>query len=444
MPGKTVTNAAARRFVAATIAAAVLGVVLSAQFDPWFQVQAPSTVAIVSFVVVALLLELAEHQLAVSATGSIAFIIFIASALVFGPTWGCVVTSVSFAGAHLLNRRPPLKVGFNVSQYVLSILLSSGTYIAAGGMIPPESLDHSLGPFAAMVVVFFAVNSLAVSKVVALSQERGLWEVWRRNTWTLAAYDLVASTIALAIAFLYGRYGVFAVAGVVAPILFLRHIYMVNLQLQVANREMLDVMVKSIEARDPYTSGHSQRVAEFARLIARELGLGLGEIDRIATAALLHDVGKIYEEFAPLLRKTSRLTADEYRTMRSHPIKSAELVATVSGLRGYVEKAVRHHHENIDGSGYPDGLKEEDIPIGARVIMVADTVDAMTSHRPYRDALSYEEVLIETERFSGTQFDPDVVAAFRSSSALRNLLDSNREPEGSVQPRAEGRAVRLA
>ncbi len=444
MSGKSVSNVATRRFVVATIAAAVLGVLLSARLDPWFRVQTPSTFAIMIFVVVALLLELAEHRLAVSATGSIAFIIFIASALVFGPTWGSVVTAVSFTGAHLLNRRPLLKVGFNVSQYVLAILLSSVTYMALGGAIPPVSLDHSVGPFAVMVVVFFSVNSLAVSNVVALSEERSLLEVWRRNTWHLAAYDLFASTIALAIAFLYGRYGVFAVAGVVAPILFLRHIYMVNLQLQAANREMLDVMVKSIEARDPYTSGHSQRVAEFARLIARELGLGLGETDKIATAALLHDVGKIYEEFAPLLRKPSRLTADEFRTMRSHPLKSAELVATVSGLRGYIETAVRHHHESLDGSGYPDGLKGEDIPIGARVIMVADTVDAMTSHRPYRDALLYDEVVAETERCSGTQFDPSVVAAFRSCVAIRKLLDASRGERGPDPLLVPEKAVRLA
>jgi HD-GYP domain-containing protein (c-di-GMP phosphodiesterase class II) len=282
-------------------------------------------------------------------------------------------------------------------------------------------------PFGAMVLAFFGVNSLAVSAAVALAERRGLGEVWLRNTWSLAAYDLVASTVGLGIAVLYSsRYGFFAVGGVVVLILFLRHVYMVNLQLQAANREMLDVMVKSIEARDPYTGGHSQRVAELARLISRQLGLGLRDIDSIATAALLHDVGKIYEEFAPLLRKEDRLTADEYAVMKTHPIRSGDLVGTVSSLRGLVEKSVRHHHERYDGSGYPDKLMGETIPIGARIIMVADTVDAMTSHRPYRPALDYEAVVSELRRYSGLQFDPTVVQAFLGCGAARVFLDSRR------------------
>jgi HD-GYP domain-containing protein (c-di-GMP phosphodiesterase class II) len=281
-----------------------------------------------------------------------------------------------------------------------------------------------------MVLAFFGVNSLAVSAAVALNEKRGLGEVWLRNTWSLAAYDLVASTLGLGIAVLYSsKYGLFAVGGVVALILFLRHVYMVNLQLQAANREMLDVMVKSIEARDPYTGGHSHRVAELARMLARQLGLSLREVDSIGTAALLHDVGKIYEEFAPLLRKADSLTADEFSMMQTHPIRSSELVATVTNLRGLVEKAVRHHHESYDGSGYPDKLAGDAIPVGARIIMVADTVDAMTSHRPYRPALGYEEVVSELRRYSGSQFDPTIVEAFLQSGAIKGFLDSRRSPQ---------------
>jgi len=275
------------------------------------------------------------------------------------------------------------------------------------------------------VIAFFAVNSLAVSFAVALSEHRPLGEVWLRNTWSLAPYDLVASTLGLGIAILYtSKYGLFAVGAVVALILFLRHVYVVNLQLQAANREMLDVMVKSIEARDPYTSGHSQRVSETARMLAREVGLSLRDIDSVSTAALLHDVGKIYEEFAPLLRKGASLSDDEFRVMQTHPIRSAELVGTVSNLRGPVEKAVRHHHESYDGSGYPDKLAADSIPIGARIIMVADTVDAMTSHRPYRRALGYAEVTSELQKYSGIQFDPQVVRAFLRSAAIKALIES--------------------
>jgi HD-GYP domain-containing protein (c-di-GMP phosphodiesterase class II) len=114
--------------------------------------------------------------------------------------------------------------------------------------------------------------------------------------------------------------------------------------------------------------------------------------------------------------------------MQTHPIRSSELVATVTSLRGLVEKAVRHHHESYDGSGYPDKLAGDTIPIGARVIMVADTVDAMTSHRPYRPALGYEELVSELRRYSGSQFDPTVVEAFLQSGAVKGFLDSRRSP----------------
>jgi hypothetical protein len=422
---------ALRLYILATIALAAIAFLGVAVIDEYFPGRISDNISgIVVFLVVGLILELAEHRLAISASGSISFIMYLAALLVFGPTWGGLLTATSFSVAHSLNRRPPLKIAFNAAQQMLAILMAGQVYLGLGGVIRPTSLDSSLVPFGAMVVGFFGVNSLAVSAAVALSEKRGLGEVWLRNTWSLAAYDLVASTLGLGIAVLYSsRYGLFAVGGVVALILFLRHVYMVNLQLQAANREMLDVMVKSIEARDPYTGGHSHRVAELARMIARQLGLSLREIDSIATAALLHDVGKIYEEFAPLLRKADSLTADEFSLMQTHPIRSSELVATVSNLRGLVEKAVRHHHESYDGSGYPDKLVGEAIPVGARIIMVADTVDAMTSHRPYRPALGHEELVSELRRYSGSQFDPTVVEAFLQSGAAKVFLDSRRGPK---------------
>src|SRR5206468_4156517 len=150
-------------------------------------------------------------------------------------------------------------------------------------------------------------------------------------------------------------------------------------QLVQANRDLLELMVKAIEARDPYTSGHSQRVSQYARILAKEAGLSGKQVEQITTAALLHDVGKIYEDYAPLLRKEGKLTPEERRLLQSHPSRSAELVTTISKLKGPVADAVRYHHENFDGSGYPDGVAGENIPIGARIIMLADTLDAMTT-----------------------------------------------------------------
>src|SRR6184192_4485741 len=147
------------------------------------------------------------------------------------------------------------------------------------------------------------------------------------------------------------------------PLFLVRQLYQMNVQLTEELEEKLELMVKAMEARDPYTSGHSRRVAEYAMAIARELKLSATELDQIKRAALLHDVGKIYEEFAPLLRKNGQLSPEERVVMRTHVVRSAQLVATAAKLRGSVEAIIRHHHENYDGSGYPDGIANYQIPI---------------------------------------------------------------------------------
>jgi len=194
------------------------------------------------------------------------------------------------------------------------------------------------------------------------------------------------------------------------------------------------LMVKAMEARDPYTSGHSRRVSEYAVVIGRELRLSMSDLDSVKRAALLHDVGKIYEEFAPLLRKEGRLSPEEMMIMRSHVVRSAELVATATRLRGTVEAMIRHHHENYDGSGYPDGLAGEQIPMGARIIMVADTIDAMTTDRPYRKALSLSKALEELVKYAGQQFDPRLVELVSKSPGMRRLLGPQLVPETAKIP----------
>src|SRR5207249_3305379 len=160
--------------------------------------------------------------------------------------------------------------------------------------------------------------------------------------------------------------------------------------------------------------------------------LSANALDSIKRAALLHDVGKIYEEFAPLLRKDGKLSPEERMTMQTHVVRSAQLVATAARLRGPVEAMIRHHHENFDGSGYPDGLSGEQIPIGARIIMIADTIDAMTTDRPYREALPFDRVLEEMRKYAGQQFDPRLVDIMTKSTAIRRLVGLSSQP---VPPR---------
>jgi putative nucleotidyltransferase with HDIG domain len=166
----------------------------------------------------------------------------------------------------------------------------------------------------------------------------------------------------------------------------------------------------ALDVRDRETEGHAQRVARYMDLMARELRSEKVDVRTLRRGALLHDLGKIGIP-DEVLRKTGELDGAEWRVMKRHPAYGARILAGIPFLSGAAE-IVRHHHEHYDGSGYPDGLAGEDIPLGARIFAVADALDAMTSDRPYRRAMSLEAAITEIERCRGLQFDPAIVDAF--------------------------------
>jgi putative nucleotidyltransferase with HDIG domain len=174
--------------------------------------------------------------------------------------------------------------------------------------------------------------------------------------------------------------------------------------------ETLGVLAETIDQRDPYTAGHSRRVADYSRLLAKALGMPQREIDVIGHAALLHDVGKIGIPDAVLFKEDT-LDSAERGVIAEHPVIGARIIRGVSSMEDVVP-CVLHHHEHIDGSGYPDHLRNDEIPRGSRVIAVADTFDAMTTDRPYRHALSVDAACRELRRVAGTQLDAAYVAAF--------------------------------
>jgi putative nucleotidyltransferase with HDIG domain len=277
---------------------------------------------------------------------------------------------------------------------------------------------------AGAVLTYFLVNSSAVSVAVALGDQVAFGKAWSRIGGSSLLYDFASSALAALLAFLYVKWQLLGLLLVIIPIWFVRHNYHVVFQLEQVNRDLLELMVKAIEARDPYTSGHSLRVAQIAEQIASERGLASRIVSQVGTAALLHDVGKIHEDFAPLLRKNGMLDQTERALMQTHPSRSADLVNTISGFRGPIVDAVRHHHEKYDGTGYPKGLAGEAIPLGSRIIMIADTIDAMTTNRPYRNALTFERVIAELEQFAGRQFDPNLVSLVVRSATVRAIVSA--------------------
>lgn len=189
--------------------------------------------------------------------------------------------------------------------------------------------------------------------------------------------------------------------------------------LDITNRELKDIyknlvitLSNVIDAKSSWTLGHSANVALYAVAIARELHLEEPEIETLNTAALLHDIGKV-GTYDVTLDKPGKLNKEEYALIMEHTVKGEEILSPIKGLENILP-VVRSHHEKIDGTGYPDGLKGREIPLHARIISVVDSYDAMTSDRPYRSALTREYAVSELRRCSGTQFDPEVVEAFVS------------------------------
>ncbi len=349
--------------------------------------------------------------------------------MLFDTGWASVVAGGAVLGVEsAVKRKAPLRVAFNVAQMSISVAAASLVYQALGGWYSLSEFSFDVFPVAGAVVTYFGLNSAAVSLAVSLAYGETLSRSWTRIAGSALLYDLVASILGPLLAFLYVRFQIPGILLLILPLYLVRNLYQVTLQLEQVNRDLLELMVKAIEARDPYTSGHSQRVSELAAALARELGLGSKHVDQIRTAALLHDVGKIHEEYAPLLRKEGKLDPTEKALMQTHATRSAELVGTISAFGGVIVDAIRHHHENFDGSGYPLGLAGQAIPVGARVIMIADTADAMTTDRPYRKALSFERVGEEMRRYAGKQFDPRLVSVFLSSQQIRDALIARAEP----------------
>ena len=361
---------------------------------------------------------------------SVAFIPLLASVVLFEHPWPMLMSGLAALVVDaFVRRKPMIRVWFNVAQYMLAVGVGGLVYQAAGGVSGLQNFQFELLPFVALVVTFFVVNQGSVAFGVASIGQMSVWESWSRIAGGSLLYDFISSSLAVLLAFLYIKLQLVGLAILILPLFFVRHMYQMNLQVERVNRELLELMVKAIEARDPYTSGHSVRVAEYARQIARELGLHPKHVDQVGTAALLHDVGKIHEDFAPLLRKAGRLTPEERMLMQAHPVRSADLAGTIAEFRGRVQTDIRNHHENYDGTGYPDGLTGEAIPIGARIIMIADTIDAMTTDRPYRKALSLQRALDELAKHSGRQFDPRLVALVSNSPGIRRLLGPQLVPD---------------
>lgn len=367
-------------------------------------------------------------SLARAGHSSITFLPLLACQLLFGSAATAAFIILVYAVIEFLIRRKELiRATFNLGQLTLAGVIAGWVFNSLGGFplatsaSPTGGLAGDLVPFVGFTAVFLTSNHVAVTLAVVLQRGVSFRRVWRDGAWRAATnglYDLLVSPVAIGVAFLFLELGVLGILIALLPILFIRHAYLTTYKLQEANRDLLKALIKAIETRDPYTSGHSMRVSHLARRIAEEMGLNRRKTEAIETAALLHDIGKIDAVYSEILEKPGSLTSEERAVIESHVLKGVELLESLSSFGDDVIAAVRHHHERMDGKGYPDGLEGEDIPLGGRIIKVCDAIDAMLSDRPYRKALDLSAVEEQLTIYSGSQFDQGIVERITSTGLL--------------------------
>lgn len=367
-------------------------------------------------------------------TTSVEYVPHLAGVVLLGPAGAALIAAASLPFFELFAReKEPRKAVFNTAQITAATAAAGWVYLWAGGepSLATLGFPDTLLPFLAAVLAYFGLNTVSVSGVVAISREVPFARVWQRLSGRMFGFDVFVSTVAYGVAWLDLAFGHVAVLLGLVPLYLLRYTYGSNVELENLNIDLLRTTMRLVESQDPYTSGHSARVAESAQELAAEMGLWTSQARQVERAALLHDIGKIDRVYRDILDEEGPLTEEEWKLVEAHPERGVELLSSVRSLDDRVLDYIRHHHERWDGDGYPDGLEGREIPVGARVIAVADTVDAMLTTRPYRDALPPETVVEELEEHAGSQFDPEVVeVALRSGLVERaheRVLEGRRE-----------------
>ena len=302
---------------------------------------------------------------------------------------------------------------YNRFDYLLSAFAA---WAAVQFTAPAVRSGDPLGTVAQIAVAGIAFSLVNVPLAVIMASRRTGTPVGR--VWALSIGNVFTGLIALTplgwlMAEVAVKVGLWAAFMFMVPLFLARYSFSKYTETRELFFGTVSALSQAIDAKDGFTRGHADRVSRIAGAISREMGLPEKSIEQIELAGLLHDIGKIGVEDR-ILMKPGRLDADETELMRRHPIYGASILEPSAALRPLVP-LVLHHHENFDGSGYPENLKGDEIPLGSRIIIVADAYEAMTSDRIYRKAIGHDRAIEELNRFKGVQFDPNVVRALEST-----------------------------
>lgn len=370
----------------------------------------------------AALAERSSVRLSSTIEESISALPMLFAAVLFGPFSAMVVAAASMLGDFT---RPYLRWGIYTSSRAITAAVVGAVAIATGNAIENRSIALAAATIVAAIVAQ-ALDCFFASITVYLRRSGGVAETAKLLLpVAAAAIPLYAPLVAL-LAIAYDQFSVWATMLFFVPALAAQRLYTLyqeqrrltegltdaNESLERANLSFAAALVATLDARDRYTAGHSAAVAVYSRDIAKRMGLSEADRQRVHLAGLVHDIGKI--GLSPgLLEKAGPLTLEERRAMQSHSEIGERILANVDTYRE-IAAIVRSHHERVDGNGYPDGLSDDDIPLLARIIAVADAYNAMTSDRPYREAMPSPVARMRLAHAVGSQFDTSVVAAFEA------------------------------
>ena len=379
----------------------------------------------------ALALGLDDGSISVATVGALT------AAALFGPRAALALAGTQAIVDWSARRSPVHQIVFNVGALSLAFLGAAEIFHLGSSAGLGHGFIVGMGVIAG--AVYYAVTTGLLSLALSVEGRERWLRAWQeRFRWLLphyVGYGLIGGVLAVA----YHAAGVYALAVAIVPLLLMRRtqaVYLAHMQsnaqkLREANRLLrerstaaMESLSATVDARDSHMTGHSRRVRRIALAIGEELGLSRPELDLLGHAALFHDIGKLAIPDAILL-KPKTLDRDEWKVMRMHSDEGARMIDRLGFLEDAVP-AIRHHHERYDGSGYPDQLKGEEIPLGARIIHVADAVDSMLTPRVYREPLTQVEALEELHGAAGTQFCPRCVTALERVLPLD--LDGMAEP----------------
>jgi putative nucleotidyltransferase with HDIG domain len=333
----------------------------------------------------------------------------LAAIVLLGPAAAVLVEAISsFFSEVIVQRREAFKYAFNVPLLIMTIGIAGMAYWAFPGRWTALDTPLFLIPLTVCGVVYYLVNTVAISVVIALKSKKRALQIWKQNyLWTFH-HVLAFIPLGAIIALVYTAYGSWTLLLFLVPIFLARYSFKLYVEMKEAHINTVAALTSAIDASDPYTHGHSYRVSRYAMRVGRALGLSARDMEILEYGALLHDIGKIAIRHEILLKK-ERLSDQEFLTLKQHPTIGADIVENLKFLRE-AAVLVRYHHEQPNGRGYPEGLRGDAIPMGARIILVCDAFDAMTSDRPYRKGMPVDQVVDQFEKYRGEQFDLEITS----------------------------------